>query len=553
MASSQSPLQRLRELVIVERDDVNTLIIYGAAVGLMSLATPIAVQALVNNIAFGALLQPLFVLTLVLLFLMAIANGISALQFYVVEMLQRRLFVRHFGMAAQQLANTLFHFRDKHHLPELANRYFDVVTLQKAASTALLDTIGYVLQSVIGMLLLAFYHPLLLAFDIFMIAMVLFILFVLGKNGVHTAIEQSQAKYQAVAWLETIADRPLLTRNASGERYVIEHSEQLAANYLNASEQHFKVLNRQNIAALTLHAVSNTLLLGMGGWMVIDRQLSLGQLIAAELVVGAMLYGLTRLGKTLDNVYQLMTSLDKIGYLQDLPQEADNETRIIADTDACRVDIHHLNMARLPSQDHLDAIDLHLAPREHLLIYTGAERGTLLDCLFGLRTPLKGHIEIDGHDLRNVNLHQLRDHIALVRDAEIVESSVIGNLELGAADLSIQQCRQVLAAVDLLDFVLSLPDGMNTVLSVHGAPFSQEQTLRLTLARALCHRPRLLLLDRVLDCIDQRTLPGILDYLTDEQVPWTLIIVGQEPTLAPHCRRQIKIKDGRVVDMREAE
>lgn len=546
MASSQSPLKRLRDVVVVERDDIHTLIIYGVAIGLMSLATPIAVQALVNTIAFGALLQPLFVLTLVLLILMTIGNSLAALQFYVVEMLQRRLFVRNFGHAAQKLARTRFNFRDSHHLPELANRFFDVVTLQKTSATLLLETLGYVLQTVIGMVLLAFYHPMLLAFDIFMIAMLGFILFVMGKNGVQTAIEQSKAKYEAAAWLETIAAHPLMTRGSAGERFFNEHSERLADRYLNACQRHFRILNRQNIAALSLHAVANTLLLGMGGWMVIERQLSLGQLIAAELVVSAMIYGLTRLGKTLDSFYELLTSLDKIGHLLDLPQEQGSNRPLIGSSEPCRVDIHHLGMARLPSHDNLDDIDLQLLPREHLLISAGAERGTLLDCLFGLRTPQQGHIAIDGHDLRDLDLPQLRDHIALVRDAEILEASVFDNLKLGS-DIDIQQCRKALATVDLLDFVLALPDGMNTVLNLNGAPLSQEQTLRLTLARALCQQPRLLLIDRLLDCIDRRILPDILRHLTANDVPWTLVVVSQDTIVADYCQRHIEIRDGRVV------
>ncbi|WP_150050767.1 MULTISPECIES: ATP-binding cassette domain-containing protein [Methylomonas] len=546
MASSQSPLQRLRELIAVERDDVHTLIIYGIAIGLMSLATPIAVQALVNTIAFGALLQPLAVLTLILLVLMLLGNSLAALQFYVVEMLQRRLFVRHFGLAAQQLAHARFELHDSRHLPELANRFFDVVTLQKTAAVMLLETLGYLLQTLIGMILLAFYHPMLLAFDLFMVAMLAFILFVLGKEGVKTAIEQSKAKYEAAAWLETIATHPLLTRNAAGERFFHERSERLATDYLNACQRHFRILNRQNIAALSLHAVANTLLLGMGGWMVIERQLSLGQLIAAELVVSAMIYGLTRLGKTLDNFYELLTSLDKIGHLQDLPQEIGNDEAILEISEPYRVDIHHLSVARLPTLDRLDDIDLHLTPGEHLLIGTGAERGTLLDCLFGLRTPLSGRIEIDGHDLRELNLLRLRDRIALVREAEIIEAGILDNLKLGW-NADNQQCRKALATVELLDFVLSLPDGLNTRLAANGAPLNQEQALRLTLARAVCRQPKLLLLDRVPDCIDRRALPGILHSLTSEQAPWTLVVVSQEPAVADFCRRRIEIRNGRVM------
>ena len=160
--SGHNPLLRLQQLIYIERQDIGTLIAYGLGIGLLSLATPIAVQALVNTIAFGALLQPLFVLTLILLVLVSCSNTLVALQFYVVEMLQRRLFVRLFGETANRLQRALISAHDSQYLPELVNRFFDVVSLQKTAASLLLETLGYLLQTLIGMILLAFYHPMLL-------------------------------------------------------------------------------------------------------------------------------------------------------------------------------------------------------------------------------------------------------------------------------------------------------------------------------------------------------------------------------------------------------
>ena len=82
---TQSPPERLQQIINLEREDISTLIAYGVGIGLLSLATPVAVQALVNTIAFGALFQPLLVLTLVLLVLISFSNTLVALQFYVVE------------------------------------------------------------------------------------------------------------------------------------------------------------------------------------------------------------------------------------------------------------------------------------------------------------------------------------------------------------------------------------------------------------------------------------------------------------------------------------
>jgi ATP-binding cassette, subfamily B, bacterial len=548
MSSHASPLQRLYQLAELEREDITTLIIYGLGIGLMSLATPIAVQSLVNTIAFGALFQPLLVLTLILFVLMTFSNTLAAWQFYVVEMLQRRLFVRLFGTAANNLQQTDFAAHDSHYLPELSNRFFDVVTLQKTAAVMLLESLGYVLQTLIGMLLLAFYHPILLAFDLFLITMLILIIFVMGKHGVSTAIEQSKAKYAAAAWLENIAGNPLLGKSTHTQNFFRQRTEQIAVDYLYACTQHFRILARQNIAALALHAVANTLLLGLGGWMVIERQLSLGQLIAAELVVNAMLYGLTRLGKILDNFYELLTSIDKIGHLLDLPQEKELGTSPAVKTSAYRVVLDNVSLPQSPQLDTLHHLNLQITPGERLVISSGTQRGSVLDLLYGLRSPTSGSVSLDNQDLRDLNVGLLRDTIALVREPETIPGTIAENVHMGRP-LDLHAIQQALQQVGLLEFITDLPMGLNTPLGLQGAPLSREQCLRLSLARALSQNPRLLMLDQVLDHIDSNYLPRLLDYLVADESPWTLVISSQQDQVIKACSRHCRIEQGTLVEI----
>jgi ABC-type bacteriocin/lantibiotic exporter with double-glycine peptidase domain len=548
MKSDKSPLQRLQELIHIEQEDIGTLIAYGVGVGLMSLATPVAVQALVNTIAFGALFQPLLVLTLVLLVLVAFSNSMIALQFYVVEMLQRRLFVRTFDEAALRLQKAHFSSRDEHDLPELANRFLDIASLQKTASVLLLETLSYILQTLIGMILLAFYHPLLLAFDLFLIAMLWVILFVMGKNGVATAIEQSKAKYAALAWLENIAANPLLCKPSMGSAFLKQQTDNFAHRYLEACSDHFRILARQNLGALALHTLANTLLLGMGGWMVINNQLSLGQLIAAELVVSAMIYGLTRLGKTLENFYELLTSVDKIGHLLDIPQESNKGTSPRLPKGSYQVDIYNVSLPESPNLDQLSDVNLHLAPGDQLFLSKGAERGSLLDVLFGLRAPSAGYVCLDNQDLRDLNLGLLRDSVSLVREAEIIDATVLENLRLGR-DMDMDALKHVLEQVGLLETIVALPEGLHSHLFTHGTLLTSEQCLRLTLARAIAGRPRLLLLDGILDRIVNPFLFSLLDILLAADAPWTLIVVSQNPLVISRCKRHAIINQGRLIEM----
>lgn len=547
--SLQTPLQRLQQLIRLEREDIGILMTYGVGIGLLSLATPVAVQALVNTVAFGALFQPLLVLTVVLLVLLSFSNTLVALQFYVVEMLQRRVFVRLFGETAVRLQQTRYAVHNDYHLPELTNRFFDVVTLQKTASVLLLETLGYVLQTLIGMLLLAFYHPLLLAFDLFFIAALAFILFGMGKNGLRTAIVQSKAKYAAAAWLEDIAANPMMGKSSENRAYLNAQTDRIAHNYVEACTQHFQVLSRQNIGALILHTLANTALLGIGGWLVISNQLSLGQLIAAELVVGAMIYGLTRLGKTLDNFYELLTSVDKIGYLLDLPQESTQGTTPESKQGPYKVDINGLSLPESQNLDWLKNIELQLAPGDQLVISEHIDQGSLLDVIYGLHQPSSGHVSLDDQDLRDLNLGQLRSTVGLVRHVEVFEGALLDNVRLGR-DLNLMEIRQILGQVGLLETIANLPDSLDTRLLSNGSPLTHEQCLRLTLARVLAGRPRLLLLDKVLDRIDSRALPTILDHLLIPNTPWTLIVTSHRPDVIARFQRHASIVNGRLSEIR---
>ena len=548
------PLARLNQLYDLERQDIWIILGYGIGIGLMSLATPVAVQALVSTIAFGALYQPLVVLTLILLASVSFSNLLVGIQFYVVEMLQRRVFVRFFGEAAHRIHRASAETHDSENVPEMVNRFFDVMTLQKTGAVLLLEGAGYLLQTAIGMVLLAFYHPMLLAFDALLTTLLVLILFGLGRGGIATAIQQSKAKYAAVAWLEDIARNPNLFKSEGGPEFVASQTDRLANAYLAASSAHFRVVMRQSVGALSLHAIASTLLLGMGGWMVIDGQLTLGQLVAAELVVSAMIYGFTRLGKTLDNFYEMMAAIDKLGHLLDLTAERDGGVSLEETAKPIKVGLCALSFHYPRSPQLLDRIDLDLAPGDRLALTgpDGSSKGILMNLLFGLFAPTSGSILIDGHDLRNLELDALRHHVALVHRTEVIAATVLENLSLGRTSVTPEDAFETLRTVHLLDDVLALPLGINTPLNHHGAPMQAEQLLRLTLARAIVGRPRLLLLHEVLDRLDPQIAPSIIDHLFKAGSPWTAVVSTQDPAVVARCNRVYRLEAGHLNEIAPA-
>jgi ABC-type bacteriocin/lantibiotic exporter with double-glycine peptidase domain len=541
--------ENLLRLIALERADLWAIVAFSVGAGLMALATPVAVQSLVNTIAFGMLLQPLIVLVLVLLVCLALNNLLIGFQIYVVEMLQRRIFVRLLGDIAGRLQRVRLEAFDGRNGPELVNRFFDVMTVQKSAAFLLLDGLAYGLQTLIGMLLLAFYHPILLTFDLLMVLAVLFIFFAMGRRGIPTAVEESRSKYAVAAWLEELAGNVSLVKWAGGPAFVAATTDRLARKYLAAAGRHFTIVMRQQVGILFLHTLASTLLLGLGGWLVIERQLTLGQLIAAELVVSAMLGGISRLGKSLTSYYELMAGMDNLSHLLDLPLESDQGEILPDRVGPASVTLHDLGYA-YPGEHATDSALIHLhvhivaGERIALVGQSGAGRGTLLELMMGLRLPDAGALLLDGYDLRDLNLARLREHMALVKDEGILDATVLDNLRMGREHISLDTLRETLSGLDLTDAIRALPDGLNTRLNVLGMPLPPEQVRRLLLARALAGQPRLLLIYDALDSLDARISEAVLDWILRPDAPWTAVVATRNPAVISRCDRVWRVEHG---------
>jgi len=315
------PLARLRAMLSGERRTLWVAVVYSIVIGLLTLVLPVAVQSLVNTVAFASALQPLVVLTLFVLLALAFSTVMNWSRAGVVEIVQRSIFARVATDVTWRLVRVRAEAFDRYYGPELVNRFFDTVTVQKSAALLLIDGLSIVMQTVIGMVLLAVYHPWLLAFDLLLIVAMVIIVFALGHGAITTSIRESKAKYELEAWLEQIAAHLVTFKSAGGAEYAVHRSQRLLEDYLTYRDTHFKILIRQIVGSFALQATASAALLGIGGWLVINRQLTLGQLVAAELLVSAMLSAFTKFGKQLEVFYDLCAAIDKLGALIDLPLE----------------------------------------------------------------------------------------------------------------------------------------------------------------------------------------------------------------------------------------
>ena len=538
------PFSRALQLLKPEWPDIWIVLVFAFLVGLLMLATPIAVESLVNTVAFGRFLQPVIVLAIILLTFLGFSAAMRALQTYVVELVQRRLFARVAGDLAYRLPRARVEDTDGVYLPELTNRFFDIVTVQKVTAQLLLDGIGLILTAAIGMAVLGFYHPWLLGFDIVMMASIAFIIFVLGRGAIASAVKESKHKYYMASWLEDISRCPTAFRTAGGTALALERADRLVHEYLEARQKHFGILMRQIVFALALQAVASTALLGIGGFLVIDGQLTLGQLVAAELIVTVIVSAFAKLGKHMESFYDLLASVDKLGALFDIPTEHNDGVMDFTSTEPARLQLQEVKYAGKTGGKLADPVDARIASGETcaLLGPSGSGKSTLLDMIYGLRIPTAGHITIDDFDPHDLRPDVLRSQVALVRRSEIFHGTLEENVHLHRPDVTSADVRHATDSLGLYDQVLRLPNGFDTRLDGAGSPLSGSQRDLLALARAIAGNPRLLLIDGVFDSLSDEELDLAVSFILSPDRDWTVVLSTGRLSIAERCTQIIDLR-----------
>lgn len=542
-----SPTQRLLGLLRPERADIWVIVLLSVINGVLLLATPLAVDAVVNNIAFGGqeqvYLQALVVLSLALLAFLLLLALMRAAQHYVMEIIQERLFVRLTADLAYRLPHTRMPALEPTMGPELINRFFEIVTVQKSSSLLLLEGVNLVLAALIGLIVLAFYHPFLLAFALLLLAALAGIFFLLGRNAVDSSIRESYAKHAVAGWLEQVAQFPLLFKSHGAAAFACQRADALAHGYVTARRAHFRVLLRQICGLLALQAIASAALLTIGGVLVLRGELTLGQLVASELIVGAIVASVAKFGKHLESWYDALAAVDKLGYLVDLPVERETGELPAVTAGPATVRADRISFGYDPARPVLRDLSFEFRPGARVAIVSAAGYGasTLLDLLYGLRQTQEGMLSLDGVDLRHWRLDLLRQQVALVRGQEIVAGSIIENVRLGRSAIGLEQVREALDCVGLTQAMLQFPEGLDTQLKPGGRPLSNTQRIRLVLARAIVGKPRLLLVDESLEGLDLESVTELERYLFGPGNPWTLVLVTRDPDLVRRCDQVLQL------------
>ncbi len=542
--SKFSPHERLSILINNEKDDLFILFYLIIGYSLLSIATPLAVQTLVNNVTIGGVVEPLIVISIILFALLVLSGLLFVLETYVVELIQRRLFVGTAMHVARKTQGAVISIYDKTNPVELVNRFFDITTIQK--SSAVLLTVGFIaaVQIIIGSIILVFYSFYFAIIVMMLLLFFWFILAVLGKNATETAIEESQAKYATAAWLESIAGNFYLFKFYNGLHRAESFTNKLANQYLIKRAAHFSHLLSQTLGAVMFYAFIGTAMLATAGLLVVNGQINLGQFVAAELIFFGILAAFVRLVSKLGDYYDILAALDKIGMLDDLPQEEIKANQTALDT-LKTVSANAISFAYSDRIHPIQNINFTIEKGQTLAIMgiSGSGKSTIVDLITGLRQPLQGQIEFNGVDLRQINRQVLRSKIGIATEVEVVEGTILENIQLGNTDISMHEINKVLKELHLIDDISKLTLGVDTKLTAFGAPLSTTQLQRLMLVRALVTNPELLIIDGVIDNLNPEQTKLVIDYLIERKNEWMLLLTTRSNSIASKFDQQLVLSD----------
>ena len=520
-------LDRLGQFLKQERSILSAIFIYAIAVGVFSLITPLTVQELVNTFAFSV--SPVMVVTIVgimavILFFVGIFR---VLQFYATDILERRVFV-HVSLA---LAQVLPHFREASFRTDAISRFFETVFLQRALSGLFVDLTNVVVGGLIGMVLLALYHPLFLIFDVILLGSVIMIA-LLGKGGLQTTLHMSNAKYDVFHWFQEVAENLLHFKATNCSELVLRNADALATTYVQARQSRFRVLVRQHIGSLFLQVILHTGLLGTAGWLLSQGELTLGQLVAAEVIVASLLLNIDSVVKRAYVVFYFLTALTELDHLFSLPQDKEPShsdlTTIQSDPAGLHLTCSQMNWASdsrsIPQNTHLEA-----SPGEKwgIICQTESIRHDIALILAGLEDPQEGVVRYNGVDLRSLPREQINTQRSIVFgwDLRLFEGSIADNITMDRVGMQTEDVLWALRVVQLDQELEEFPEGLETIVKEGGKEFTPNQRLRILLARAIITRPPLLILDGAMHEIPGQLREPILHRLCSDEFACTLVIV----------------------------
>jgi ABC-type bacteriocin/lantibiotic exporter with double-glycine peptidase domain len=549
----KTPYQRFWLLLKPDSKEIYQVYTYAFFKGVIALSLPIGIQAIINLIQGGAVSVSWMVLVFIVTLGIGLGGYMQLMQMRIIETIQQKIFTRAAFDFTYRIPKITFEQIYKHYAPELMNRFFDVLTLQKSLSKIIIDFSTAILQIIFGLILLSLYHPFFILFSILLIVLVFSIIKLTSKKGLETSLNESKYKYKVVSWLEELARVKDSFKLAGVSNLPELKTDERVLGYLESRENHFQVLKKQYVLLLLFKIIVALGLLIVGGLLVLNQQMNIGQFVAAEIIILLVIDSSEKIILNLENVFDILTSLEKLGQVTDL--ELDNQTNnstLNHDINLpIQVELKDLSFT-YPGRTKtiIKNINYHFkANRNYCIIgNNGSGKSTLIHLISGLYQPQSGRVCINDLPINNYNISQLYKVIGNgLAEETIFEGTLLENITLGRDFVKIEDVLWAVEQVYLTEYVKDLPKGLDTLIDI-GDRLSKSIMQRIIIARSIVNKPKLLLIENQIDFINENERNKIIDFLTNKSNGWTLISISNNQYLQQKSDEIIVMKDGEILN-----
>jgi len=548
---NNTPLQRLNNLLKLDRKDISQIIFYAIFSGLISLSLPLGIQAIINLIQSGRVSFSWIVLIIVVVIGVALVGILSLMQLRITENLQQKIFVRSSFEFSYRIPKIKFEEFYNKYPPELANRFFDTLTIQKGTSKLLIDFSTAILQIVFGIILLSLYHPFFIVFG-FMLLILLYIIFKFSYNsGLSTSLKESKYKYKVASWLQEIARNNFSFKRQEHFDFALSKNNSLVEEYLNYREKHFKVIKKQFSQLIGFKIIITASLLLIGGYLVLNQKMNIGQFVAAEIIILLVINSVEKIILGLESFYDVLTSVEKIGQIVDLSIEETPSKNLDYCFTNIALEAENLRFKFPDSQDYvLDKINLKINPGEKIYLEgdNGSGKTTLIKILSGAIKPTSGSFFINDDTYKKIDLIQYRSQIGTITQGETpFEGTILENITFNNPLITHEDVKWAIDSVKLGGFIKSLPNGLETKIFPDGRQLSSSNAQKILLARSIVNKPKILFYEEPLDKMDEEATKEIIDFITNKDNKWTVIVSSKNAYWKQKCNRKIKMQNGKII------
>lgn len=545
MSTTKSPVSRILNLLKLERNEITAVYFYAILNGLIQLSLPVGVQAIIGYVLGASMRASLVVLISLVVTGVLIAGILQINQMKIIEKIQQKLFVRYSLAFAQHLPVLDLKKNDNVYLPELVNRFFDVPTLQKSLSKILLEIPTAVIQILFGLILLSFYHPAFILFGIILVSILILILKYTGGRGLQTSLEKSKYKYKVAAWLEEMARVIKSIKLSNNNDLHLRKADKEVSNYLDARNRHFNVLLFQFNVLVVFKTIITAAMLIVGTLLMVKQQLTVGQFIAAEIVILLVLNSVEKLIINLGSVYDTLTAVEKLSEITDKAIEKNGSIPLSPKNEGLKLELRDLSFGYNDEKNVLQQISLLIQPGEKVCI-TGKDssgKSSLLKLMTGSYTDFQGAILVDDIPIGNYDLDSLRSHTGvLLGQQDIFNGTVLENITMGNETISLEEVKESVRLAGLSDFIATLKEGFDSAIDPTGRRLPRSVVQKILMARALAGNPRLLLLEEPWMNTREEQRKQLIDTLIN--LPHcTVVVVTNDTEYTSRCSKVFELNE----------